>query len=63
MRELSFEPSEVVLVGDTVHDHEVAEEMGIDCILIEGGHHPSHRLAATGAPVVTSLADVAAFVL
>lgn len=45
----------VLLVGDTVHDHEVAVAIGVDCALIEDGHAPAARLQATGAPTFASL--------
>ena len=44
----------VILVGDTEHDAEVAEEIGVDCVLIEGGHMSRGRLLATGVPVLDS---------
>ena len=43
------------VIGDTEHDFEAAQTMGVDCYLIEGGHQPRERLAATGAPVFVSL--------
>lgn len=33
-----------VLVGDTLHDYEVAEALGISCILIANGHQSKERL-------------------
>jgi phosphoglycolate phosphatase len=32
------------MIGDTLHDLEVAEAMGVDCVLVAAGHHPDHRL-------------------
>ncbi len=49
---------EVLLVGDTLHDAEVARELGIDAVLIEGGHQARWRLAESGLPVLTSLEDL-----
>ncbi len=49
----------VVMVGDTVHDYEVAMEMGIDCILVADGHQSLDRLKATGAKVVSDLLSLA----
>jgi len=54
--------SKVVLIGDTLHDAEVARAIGADCLLICGGHQARHRLAATGCPVFTSLTRAAAWV-
>ncbi|MGB0343837.1 MAG: HAD family hydrolase [Coraliomargarita sp.] len=55
---LDWEPAEIVLVGDTLHDFEVAEAVGADCILMSHGHHCPKRLARTGAPVVHSLDEL-----
>jgi len=35
---------EAVLIGDTIHDFEVANEIGVDCILIANGHQSKKRL-------------------
>lgn len=51
---------ETVLIGDTRHDAEVAEAMGIPCLLVAYGHQSATRLRATGAPVRESVADLAA---
>lgn len=56
--ELGRPPGEVVLIGDTLHDLEVAEAIGIDCVLVTHGHHSAERLAASGAVVVDSLPEV-----
>jgi phosphoglycolate phosphatase len=58
IEQLSWRPEEVVLVGDTLHDFEVAEAIGTHCILMGHGHHTSERLAKTGAPVVHSLREL-----
>jgi phosphoglycolate phosphatase len=54
----ALRPVDVVLVGDTVHDHEVALELGVDCMLVEGGHQDAGRLRATGARVCRDLTEV-----
>lgn len=56
-------PDEVVLVGDTLHDHEVAQEMGIRSALVTHGSHPRSRLARTGAPVFDTLRAIARAIL
>lgn len=48
-------PHEVLLIGDTTHDFEVARAMGADCILLDHGHQNSARLHACGVPVYASL--------
>ncbi|MEE9167280.1 MAG: HAD hydrolase-like protein [Candidatus Neomarinimicrobiota bacterium] len=52
---------EVLLVGDTVHDHEVAEAIGADCVLIPAGHHNREKLETCGVPVLDLLPDVVGF--
>jgi phosphoglycolate phosphatase len=53
---LDMERSRTVLVGDTVHDHEVASALGIDCVLVCNGHHSRGRLEAVHDNVIDSLA-------
>ena len=56
--ERNLDPGKVVLIGDTVHDAEVADKMGIHSILVEGGHHPREKLARTGKPVLQDITRV-----
>ena len=44
-----------IMIGDTTHDYEVAQALGIDCILIEGGHHAESRLKKCGVTVIKDL--------
>ena len=46
MKALDTHPKDVLLVGDTNHDHDVAQSLGIGCVLITGGHQSEHRLTA-----------------
>jgi len=57
-----YSTGEVLFVGDTRHDHEVAEAMGIDCVLIPSGHHTREKLENCGVPLLDSLKDVVVFV-
>jgi phosphoglycolate phosphatase len=57
LRELGAALSDIVLIGDTVHDYEVAGELGIDCILIHHGHNSRFRLESCGVPVVPSFSE------
>lgn len=60
MKDLSLSPEEAILVGDTVHDWEIAEELGIACLLIPGGHHSEKKLRECDAPVLRTRTDVRA---
>ena len=55
---LKLNPQEILLIGDTDHDFEVAETIGINCLLLSHGHHSPARLQKTGATVVQGLNDV-----
>ena len=48
-------PPRIVCVGDTLHDAEVAQALGAQCILVDGGHQTAERLTAAGVPVMSSL--------
>ncbi|UCF17323.1 MAG: HAD family hydrolase, partial [Phycisphaerales bacterium] len=48
-------PGQAVLIGDTIHDYEVARQAGVDCVLFAGGHYHQQRLRSCGVPVVSSL--------
>jgi phosphoglycolate phosphatase len=56
LAELALPPREVLLVGDTLHDLEVARELGVDCVLVATGHHPAERLRARSDRVLDNLA-------
>lgn len=58
MTELGLPAEDVLFVGDTVHDHEVAEAIGVDCVLIPRGHQTREALEATGARVVEDVRDI-----
>ena len=53
--EMEYDLEEVLMVGDTIHDLEVANAMGIKCVLIAQGHTNYSRLQETGAPVFNDL--------
>lgn len=52
-------PHEVLLVGDTTHDFDVARALGVDCVLIAGGHHSRRKLDSTSATIKNSLHELA----
>ena len=62
-RTLSTPALELFFIGDTLHDVEVARELGAKCILVDGGHQTAERLAAAGVPVALTLIDAVQLVL
>ena len=55
---LKFNKKDIVLIGDTIHDSEVAEKMDIECILVNHGHVNNTRLKKTGRIVVSNIKKI-----
>jgi len=53
--ELNLDASQLILIGDTVHDFEVANELGCGCILIANGHQSREILQNTGVLVIDQI--------
>ena len=51
-------PENTLLIGDTIHDHEVSQVLKCKCLLLTGGHNSAARLTVTGAQVSGNLDDV-----
>jgi len=48
-------PTEAIMIGDTLHDAEVADEIGTQCALIGQGHATYDRLLSSGKKVFHNL--------
>ena len=48
----------ILLIGDTIHDYEVAKEIDSDCILLSHGHQDEERLLQIGIPVVKDIKEL-----
>jgi len=55
IHELNLNKTQVCLIGDTIHDFEVAKKTGCQCILVADGHQSAERLKKTGCIVVDNL--------
>ena len=53
---------EIVIIGDSLHDFEVARELGVSCVLCSQGSHAGWRLAKV-APTGETLAEAARIAL
>ncbi len=56
--ELKLNASELILIGDTVHDFEVARELGCQCVLVANGHQSKQILESTGVLVIDELGQL-----
>ena len=63
MAELSLQPADVVLVGDTLGDAELAAHLGCRCVLLAGGHTDVQRLGNAGYPLAQSMDEVASLLM
>ena len=63
MRESGADAAKTVMIGDSVHDFEVAQALGVPCVLQSAGHQPPETLRTTGAPVLPGLRQAADWIL
>jgi len=55
---LGRKPEEICMIGDTVHDYEVAQRSGIACIIIANGHQSFERLKSLDCLVIEDMKDL-----
>lgn len=55
---LGEDPGKICIIGDTVHDYDVAKGSGIDCILVAQGHQSFERLKMLNCLVVENLKEI-----
>lgn len=60
LSKLAMAPDRILMIGDTIHDHEIAGDLGCRCILVAGGHQAEHRLKQCGCPVVSCVDNLLA---
>lgn len=59
IKEMNIDLNTSILIGDTLHDKEVADELGCECVLVANGHQSHTRLSVNGNIVSNSLSKVA----
>lgn len=55
---LGTDPQNILFIGDTLHDIEVARSIGCECVLCSRGHQSKERLITAGVPVVDSFEEL-----
>ena len=58
IEQLDCQPNQVLLVGDTTHDYEVAQSIGADCVLLTCGHQSREKLLTCQAPILDNLTQI-----
>ena len=61
--DLPYNEEDIVIVGDTIHDSDVAEKLKINCVLIDHGHVSGGRLKKTGRKVFSNFKDLIPHIL
>lgn len=51
----SLRQNEILFIGDTLHDKEVATAVGAKCVLVSGGHQSRHALEKGGTWIIDEL--------
>lgn len=58
MKDQAIQGKDVLFIGDTLHDLEVAYAMEAECTLVSCGHQSKEVLASGGVPILSSISDV-----
>lgn len=59
LRVQQINPADCVMIGDTLHDAEVAQALNCRCILCDGGHQARKVLESAGCEVAEGVLDAA----
>lgn len=63
LQEQGIAPEECVVIGDTLHDREMAKAIGCPVCLLDRGHQSRAQLESAGEPVFHHLKDAASWIL
>jgi len=61
IRQHGMQEADTLLVGDTLHDAEVADALGMNVLLIGRGHQHPDRLIASGQPILYDLVELLSY--
>lgn len=62
--ETGIDPNSILIIGDTLHDYEVATELGCDCLLISKGHQDLQSVRHTfSCNCISDIIDVLNYVI
>lgn len=61
LESLHLAPEKILLIGDTLHDAEVARKLGTQCILVAAGHQSAERLKLANFPIFENLGRLQIF--
>lgn len=62
LEEHKINPIDAIMIGDTLHDKEVCDSMGIKCVLFDKGHQSHRVLESAGVQIISSYNEFFKFV-
>ncbi|MCE5342481.1 MAG: HAD hydrolase-like protein [Eubacteriales bacterium] len=63
LAETALDPRRCVMLGDTLHDADVAEALGCRCVLVARGHQSRKTLLRAGVPICDTLSEATGLLL
>lgn len=57
-KKIKLKKEEILFVGDTLHDADVAKAMNVECVLISNGHQSPEKLKANGNVVISDILEL-----
>lgn len=61
-KKINLNREEILFVGDTLHDADVAKAMDVECILISNGHQSPEKLKVNGNVVISNISELKNFI-
>lgn len=55
---IHLQRDEILFIGDTLHDADVAKAMNVKCVLISNGHQSTEKLKANGNLVLSDISEL-----
>ena len=63
LKKIALPSDEIILIGDTTHDCDVANTLGIKTLAVSYGHHPANKFNHCKIEVLSSVEEVRKFIL
>lgn len=57
-KRIPFSREEILFIGDTLHDADVAKAMDVRCVLISNGHQDPEKLTVNGNQVLSDISEL-----
>jgi len=62
-KKIKLKKEKILLIGDTLHDADVAKTIDVDCVLISNGHQSPEKLSLNGNTVLSDLSELKNFLM